>query len=352
MSDLLDAKDIVNNPDFMLYRIDIDRAELHFLEVTQDTYRKSTYLDNRIQHTKERLVALPIDEVIKAFEHIPASHAPVQFLFHTSFCCSTLLARALQSPGDTLVVREPWIFFQMSSVKTRMQATGEWDKQGPPLIDLMLTLLNKTYEPDEHIVIKPSNLTNNIIDDVLTILPASFGILLYSDLREFLISNLKKPDETKQKIPWLASEAAALVQYKDSFPGIIPAQLPHLRAAAVFWHAQLLHFTHLLTRWPERLRALRSQALLENPAVVLRAVSEWLKLNLTADHFNSVINGAVWHSHAKDTRYQYGIEFREEENQDIIERYTTEIEDALSWAAPLLATRPVSGIEHHMLESA
>ena len=352
MSDLLDARDIVNNPDFMLYRIDIDSAELHFLEVTKDTFQKSTYLDNRIQYTKERLVALPIEEVIRAFEHVPTTRSPVQFIFHISFCCSTLLSRALQSPGDTLVIREPWIFFQMSSVKTRMIATGEWEKQGPALIDLMLTLLNKTYAPDEHIVIKPSNLSNNIIDDVLTILPDSHGILLYTDLREFIISNLKKDDDTKQKIPWLASEAAALVHYKDSFPGIIPAQLPHLRAAAVFWHAQMLHFMHLLSNRPERLRALRSQDLLNSPAAILGSVSDWLGLKLTADHFDKVINGSVWHSHAKDPRYQYGMELRDEENRDIIGRYASEIDDALAWAAPLLAKHPVSAIDQFSLQTA
>jgi hypothetical protein len=351
MSDLLDAKDIVNNPDFMLYRIDIDQAELHFLEVTADTYRKSTYLDNRIQHTKERLIALPIDEVIRAFQHVPASHAPIKFLFHISFCCSTLLARALQSPGNTLVIREPWIFFQMSSVKTRMQSTGEWGKQGPALIDLMLTLLNKTYGPNEHIVIKPSNLANNVIDDVLTALPGANGILLYTDLHEFIISNLKKPDETKQKIPWLASEAAALVNYKESFPDIIPAQLPHLRAAAVFWHAQMLHFEHLLVSWPERLRVLNSRTLLENPAVTLSSVSEWLQLDLPAGHFDNIINGSVWHSHAKDPRYSYDKESKESENREMVERHSDEIEDAIAWSVPLLTKRPVSEIERYVLRT-
>jgi hypothetical protein len=350
MSTLLNAKDVVNNPDFMLYRMDIDQAELHFLEVTQETYRRSTYLDNRIQHTQERLVALSIDEVIRAFEHVPAIRAPIHFLFHTSFCCSTLLARALESPGHTLVLREPWIFFQMSSIKARMESAGEWQRQGPALIDLMLTLLNKKYEPDEHIVIKPSNLANNIIDEVLTNLPDSRGILLYSNLKEFLISNLKKDDETKKKIPRLATEAASLIRYDESFPEIVPAQLPHLRAAAVFWHAQMLHFMGLLVRWPERLRTLQSQLLLEKPAEELRAVADWLRLILPGDHFNHVINGNTWSSHAKDPRYKYGVEFRQNENRAIIENFGADIEDALSWASPLLEKRPVTDITNYALE--
>ncbi|MGH8320943.1 MAG: hypothetical protein ACRESI_03205 [Gammaproteobacteria bacterium] len=350
MSTLLDASNILYNPDFMLYRVDIDRAELHFLEVTEDTYRRSTYLDNRIQHTKERLISLPIDEIIKAFEQMPERNGSIQFLFHISFCCSTLLTRALQLPGRTLVLREPWVLFQMSSIKTRMLSTGEWNTQGPALTDLMLSLLNKTYAPDEHIVVKPTNLANNLIEDLLTTLPDSRGILLYTSLREFIISNLKKPDETKQRIPWLASEAAALVDYRDSFPDIIPAQLPHLHAAVVFWHAQLLHFLRLLANWPERLRTLQSGVLLEEPASVLRSTSNWLKLQLPEDHINTVIHGDIWRSHAKDPRYKYGVKFREQENMEIIDRHSAAIEDALTWAAPLLASRPVSAIEDYALQ--
>ena len=345
MNDQLDARDVVQNPDFMLYRVDVDRAELHFLQVTKDTFLKSTYLDNRIQHTRERLVALPVDEVIRAYGHIQASQAPIQFIFHISFCCSTLLARALQSPGKTLVIREPWIFFQMSSVKSRMQASGEWNQKGQSLIDLMLTLLNKTYADGESILIKPTNLANNLIDDVMNALPASRGILLYTDLRDFLISNLKKTDDTKQKIPWLASEAATLVNYKNDFPDIIPAQLPHLRAAAVFWHAQMLHFLQLLASWPQRLRVLDARKLLKEPAVTLECASNWLQLGLNREHFAQVINGDIWNTNAKDPRYEYGLEFRERENRVIIDEFGTQIEETMAWTADLLEAKPVTGIE-------
>jgi hypothetical protein len=48
MATSVSAEDISRNPAWHLYDIDLQRGEMHFLEVTPETFRVSAFLDTRI----------------------------------------------------------------------------------------------------------------------------------------------------------------------------------------------------------------------------------------------------------------------------------------------------------------
>lgn len=338
------------DPDLLLYQLDLVNAKFQFMKVCEASYRNSVFMDERILHTNRQIVEFPITELMDFIARSKMRAEKPGFIFHTSFCCSTLLARSLDVAGRTLVLREPWALYQYSAIRQRLVDSGQWNRDYQSLLDAVLTLLSKTYAPTEQVVIKPSNLANGMIGDLLTLRPFAGALLLYSDLENFMISQLKKPEATKLKIPRLAASVAAMVNYREYFPHIVPGALPHLHAVAVLWHAQMMLFAAELENHPQNLRTLSMEKLLAEPEASLQASIRWLRLPLDREHVASVIEGPIWRSHAKVPELPYDVTAREDENRRLLGQYERDINEVLQWAEPLLAAKPVAIVKARGLD--
>ena len=99
-----DLKSLVS-PDWLLAGFDAQKDRYHLAKVSRETYRVSSFLDHRIHPLPTETLSITgqqIDEVLQ-FVAVP----PANWIFHSGFCCSTLLASCLDHPGNTLVLREP-----------------------------------------------------------------------------------------------------------------------------------------------------------------------------------------------------------------------------------------------------
>jgi hypothetical protein len=336
------ADDIARNPAWHLYDIDMQRGELHFVEATPETFRVSAFLDNRIAYTGDRLHGFPLEAVARAVAAQPAPKHDPAFLFHSSFCCSSLLARSLQLEGRVLVLREPWVLRRIADLKRGVQAHGQaWHPQGPQLLDLALRLLAKTWQPSESVLIKPTHVAHNLAAETLELRPRAKGLLLHSDLETFLVSNLKKTEDTKQKTPALLQLFEHDVGYAQRFPRLALDRLDYMQSLVAIWHAQMLKFQELLASAAgERLRSLDSARLLAEPAATVQAAAGFLELPLTAADTEAAVAGPVWNTHAKDPFSAYDSGRREAENRDVGARHGEEIRVALRWAEALFRQAP------------
>jgi hypothetical protein len=344
MTTTVTAEDITRNPAFHLYDIDLQQAQLQFLTVSPDTFRLSAFLDNRIAFTDSKVHSLGIDAVIAACAELPPRQTGTNFIFHSSFCCSSLLARSLQIDGLTLVLREPWILRRLADIRRESIPTRQdWQTQSAALVDMALTLLGKTWTESQSVLIKPTNIANNLATDMLAARADARGIVLYSDLETFLISNLKKSEETRQKMPLLARLFDADTGFASMFDGLSLDKLPPLQAAVAVWYAQMLAFRGLLTAdTGKRLVSLDSAELLARPEEVLYAAARHLKYPIGTQDISSIVAGPTWHTHAKDPFSGYDRKLRSEENLQISKLHAEDIREALRWAESLERQRPVA----------
>lgn len=339
---------VLRDPDLMLYGIDTSGHNLRFLEVTERSYRESGFLDQRIEHSGGRLVEFSLDQVAQAMAEAGPAPNLVSLIFHSSMCCSTLLTRLLDRPGRTMALREPLALYELSALRHRLLQAGAWQARRRRLLETNCALLSKGYMPGEHVIIKPSNMANALIDELAETPQAGpRGILLYSGLQDFLVSYLKKGAAVQEKLPRLAASAAAQVHYQQFFPHIVPGALRPARAAAVFWHAQLLQFVEVLVRHPGRFKTLTDRQFLAQPKAALAAVRDWLHLPLDDGHLEEATNSPHWRTHAKDPRFDFSPEMKQEEYQAAAMRHRHEIQDALDWLQPLLAARSVGALDVH-----
>jgi hypothetical protein len=339
------------DPNLMFYRLDPSGSTLQFLEVTELSYRNSGFLDQRIEHTSGRLVEFSLEQVSQALAESPPTPSPMSFIFHSSMCCSTLLTRLLDRPGRALTLREPLAIYELSAVRHGLMQTGLWEARRKRLLETACALLGKVYTPGAHVVIKPSNLANALIDDLTATRTGSRGILLYSSLESFLISYLKKSAKVRGNLPRLAASAAALVDYRRYFPDMVPGALKPSQAAAVFWHAQMMHFTGVLERNPGRFKTLSDEQLLTRREATLAATRDWLRLPLDDGHLQEAAVSPHWQAHAKDPTFGFSPETRRKESAQVALQHRQEIEETLAWAEGYLAVKPVAALAAQALDT-
>ncbi|HEY3646208.1 MAG TPA: hypothetical protein VGM16_12790, partial [Gammaproteobacteria bacterium] len=295
-----------------------------------------------IAFTHGKMHGFPIETVMSVLQQLQPRVPRTGFIFHSSFCCSSLLARSLQRDGRVLALREPLALRRLGDVKRSLAAHGQqWEPQGPLLLDVVLQLLSKTWNESEAVLIKPTHVANNLAADMLALRREAHGIVLHSDLEAFLVSNLKKQDDTQQKMPMLARIFDADTGYTRRFDNTSIESLGMLQQAAVIWHAQRLAFQALLASPAgARLRTLDSAQLLADPAAALQAAAGFLGEPLAAEELTGILEGPTWKTHAKDPFSDYDRATREQENRDIAAKHSDQIRYVQRWLEPLLKQAP------------
>ena len=117
-----------------------------------------------------------------------AGLAPVHFIFHSAYCASTMLVRALDVPGSAMGLSEPVLLNDMIGWRRR----GADPRRHADVLRDGIGQLARPHAPGEAVVIKPSNVFNALADQTLTLFPGARALLLYAPLTDFLLSVARK----------------------------------------------------------------------------------------------------------------------------------------------------------------
>lgn len=248
--------------------LDVANREYGFLAIGTDVLDRSTFLDNRIEASLPDASRVGVDAVARA--GIPS--ARTAWLFHTSFCCSTLLARVLHVPAHQVVLKEPLVLRRLGDARH-----AHWSLAG--LIEPTVRLLARPWDEAGAVVIKPTHAALNVASELLEASPESRALILTSSLDDFLVSNLKKTAETQAKIPALAERALQAGTFHSRLPPGALAPPDLLSAAALQWAAQRELCADLMAAFgPRRLRMLDAATLLGDLPTVAWDCAQWLQL--------------------------------------------------------------------------
>jgi hypothetical protein len=256
-------------------------------------------------------------------------------LFHTSFCASTLLSRALHAPPFAVALKEPFVLRRLSDARK-----SGWSLDG--LLAPAVKLLARPWHDRGAVVIKPTHVALNLARDLLVATPASRAVILTSPLDDFLISNLKKDPESQAKIPILVERALKATSLQ---PRLAPAalQLPDLVCAAgLQWAAQRELVLDLVEAiGADRIRVMDAPELLADvPGAVARCAA-WLQLATPSEELAGRARVEAGRN-AKQLEAPYGAERRAAEARLVVDHYRELLANARAWLAThvLPAMRP------------
>lgn len=284
--------DAPRDPAWLPHRYDAVGDRFQFVHCDRARHRASTFL------TDEYLPGAGTPTVVGRAAAVAAAPgaAPLGFIFHSAFCCSTLLVRALDRDGVAMGMSEPQVLNDIVGWRHRGPVEGA---RVAMVLDQALGLLGRPWGPGEAVVLKPSNLVNPLAPAMLGMRSEARALLLHAPLADFLGSIARKGLWGRLWVRELFVKLAREGSMDFGIKGEALLQLTDIQVAALCWLGQQRQFVQLAGRFPDRVRTLDSERLMAAPAAALGALAEHLGLALDAAAIGEIVAGPAFTRNSK-----------------------------------------------------
>ncbi len=285
-------EDAARDPSWLAHRYDPGHDAVHLLPVPRAEHRRATFLTN------EYLPAGLAPLVVRRSDAIAAAPqtAPLHFIFHSAFCCSTLLARAFDRPGWAMGLKEPVILNDLIGWRRR----GGREADVKRVLDDVLTLLARPFGLGEMICVKPSTVANALAPAMLSLRGDACAVLLYAPLRTYLGSIARKGLDGRL---WVRTLLTGMLDDKLVDLGFDQRDYlgqTDLQVAAVGWLAHQQLFARLVDQFgAARVRTLDSATLMADPFASLSAFSALTGRPLDPAVIAEIASGPAFKTHSK-----------------------------------------------------
>jgi hypothetical protein len=319
----------VQDPVWMPYFYDPRRDTLVLARLPRETQRKLTFLDQRFvdraaESSPALISQLPLDLVSQ-------NAGPLHFIFHTGFCCSTLLARALDIPGVSMGLKEPAVLACFAEYWSNSRRTAG----ALEALTVTLDLLSRPLSPGEAQIVKPSTVVNHIIPQLLHARPDAKAIVLYSSLDTFLRAVARRGLEGRIFARELFHQFAPVIPLDGGAFGDDVVLRADLQIAAQAWLMQAAFMDAIAKRFGRRVRVLDSETFLAKPADTLKEIGSFFGLRMTAEIARAAAESPVFHEHAKELGRRFDAAARQAQYEATGEAYREELALTKEWARAL-----------------
>lgn len=309
----------------------VRRRDYMCLSLEDRVLDTSVFIDNRIEAPLDAAERVNADRI----DSSALPQGPVGWIWHTSFCGSSLLARCLHVPPAQVSLKEPLILRRLGDAREKGFDLGD----GPML---SARLLARPLHEGGAVVIKPTHAALNVAVDLMQALPDSRAIVLYSSLEDFMVSNLKKSPVDQGRVPLLVNRALNATGLRERLLGEAAHPPGLLGTVALQWGAQRELVADVLhSIGSSRIRSLEASELYGNPAFTAERVQQWLGLPASSDRIAARCSKVAL-THAKAFDQPYDAQVRIREAAVLRARHQSSLDDALAWADRVLlpAMRP------------
>jgi hypothetical protein len=314
------VSDVARDPLWFPYRYDPSHDAFQFRRLTREDHRGATFLTDEYLGPAGPPLAYRRADVMES----AAPAAPLHFIFHSAFCCSTVLARAFDVEGVAMGLKEPLFFNDMFGWQMR----GGAPEQLAAVMNDGLRLLARPFAQGETLVVKPSNIINGMAPLMLSMRSDAKALLLEAPLADFLNSIARKG-------MWGRLWARDLV-LKQLRVGLHPFGFKpddyfgqtDLQVAAMGWLAQHALFARLAAQLPGRVKTLDSVALMAAPERSMAALAGLFGVDLDVP---AVVAGPAFTRHSKSGS-EFGAAARVAEQEQAAPVHADEIGKVVVWA--------------------
>lgn len=282
---------IARDPLWFPHRYDPGQDAVHFRQFTREIHRAATFITDEYLPKGDPTVIGRAAAMAAGPEQ-----APLHFIFHSAFCCSTVLARALDVPGVAMGLKEPPLLNDL----TGWQHRGGTAAQIAPVLDDGLALLSRPFGPGEAVIIKPSNVVNGMAPGMMMMRPQARALLLHAPLPVFLGSIAKKAMTGRLWARDLLVKQLREGLHGFGFKGDDYLGQTDLQAAAMGWLAQHALFARMVAEFgAARVRTLDSEMLMADPVAAMTRLAALFALPLDAAAIAGIVSGPAFTSHSK-----------------------------------------------------
>lgn len=316
---------IAADPEWVPHTYDSDGSRLTFVHVPRDRQRELMFLSDDHYHGAYPKREVPAGEVAAALG--PAPEKPLHFVFHTAFCCSTLMIKALDLPGRSLGLKEPDVMIHLGNRFARADDAANRQRLG-----LVLRLLGRPFEAGETVIVKPSNFANRLIEPALALDPRSRALLLWSDLPTFLRSVVRRAIPGRIWARQLYRRHGGWSSLRFGYGPEETFDQTDLQIAGLAWLMQIHHFREVARRLgPERVELVNGADFLARKAETIARASALFGLGFEPKLVENIAEGPVFSRHSKFSQRDYDEAARNRDDRAVEEAHGKEIDPVVQW---------------------
>lgn len=251
--------DLEADPSWLPHSIDAKSQIVEFIRVPSEVFLRPGFLFEYEPTSKAERVRLSFDQVLA----LEVASAPIHYIFHSGFCRSTLMARALNLEKMSLGLSEPGI---IASIANAMPLSDN-------LVRKLLTLLARPRNGESAVFIKPTNHANRLIPLLLRATPNARAILMSCSLKPFLLSIEKRGLLGKRWGRQLYLEMQSYARLELGLSAEETFSLTDMQTAGLAWLAAQRYFDALRkSEFGSRLRLLDSDHFINHREQTLSAI--------------------------------------------------------------------------------
>jgi hypothetical protein len=310
--------------------IDASSGQASLIRADRATLSAQPFLDEKWSRQGRTWVNAPMDRLTA-----PAARPQLHFIWHSSFCCSTLLASCLDAPGRCLSLKEPSVLVDFADIKRR--AAGRL--LSPALARAVFGMLGRRFQPGERVLIKPSNAANALIPEAAAFTEGSM-LLLWGDCESFLLSIARAGEAGAAYVRSLFMTLAADGHPASRWSPNDLFQLTDLKLAALVWRMQMDVLEAASRELGDRGRSLDFRRFLDEPAAVLRALDQLFGLGFGRAGVEQVMAGPVFRRDAKTPDEAFDAARRAAEQRRLRAMLGDDLEATLDWVRTLGPPEP------------
>src|SRR5215472_11999559 len=203
---------------------------LSFVRVDRDDLVREPFLDERWQREQLPHRWHRVEEVTRQLP-VRLARPRLNFIWHTAFCCSTAISRALDLPGRNLSLREPEVLTTLATAR----------RSGSPGFDdaaqAVFSPLARPFFAGAAVTLKPTNSANNLAQEAARLTSGKM-LFLYSDLPSFILAIAKRSERGRAYARQLFWTIAGDGHPQFGWPMEKLFTLSDLEIAALTWHMQ------------------------------------------------------------------------------------------------------------------
>ncbi len=280
------ASEIESNPEWMPHAIDPRKQAVEFLRVPSSQLSRPGFLFEFQPRDDSDRCWISFADVVA----MRPTTVPLHFIFHSAFCRSTLLARALNLPGVSAGLSEPGIFASLTNAGPAAQ----------PVLRPVLALLGRARADERVVFAKPTNHANRLIPSLMEAIPDAKAILMTNDLSAFLGSVHRRGLMGRRwgRELYLEMQGYAGIDFQMS-----PREtfaMTDMQAAGLAWLLNQNLFRQLASgRMGERMRVLDGDRFNRDRAAVIQAALALAGVPISNEQAAEAAVGPVFATHAK-----------------------------------------------------
>ncbi len=327
-------EDVLSEASWFPISLTSDYRSIVFAKTNANALGSEPFLDSRFYQGIAERCSVSVDEIPPTpFQQEPS------WIFHSAFCCSTLLAAALYETQGCLALKEPDVLMGLANAKRMLPKTEEGRSRYNLLKDRVFTTLSRQHD-DRPIVIKPTNTANNLLEDVLAL--GHRVTIITSSLPDFLVSVAKKGEACRNFIRTVYNIFSLDPFGLQHFPSRQAMTFTDFQVSTLIWRAQMELFSEMAARNPDQIVTLTDREFLANKEQTLSKLCGHFDLRVDEDTIHGLVDGPFFEVNAKFDDQRFSDQIRDEQSNLVKAMFDDDIALIDEWASKVRLQRDIT----------